>query len=52
MVLDVAINGGANVVVTNNVQDFAPAAKWFGLQVMTPREFLLERRKGESADEG
>ncbi|MGH9598263.1 MAG: hypothetical protein ACRD27_00250, partial [Terracidiphilus sp.] len=52
MVLDVAINGGANAVVTNNVKDFAPAAKRFGIPVMTPKELLLELRKEEPLHEG
>ncbi len=45
MVLDLAINGHADVVVTNNVKDFAPAAARFGIKVLTPREFLIEIRK-------
>lgn len=48
MVLDVAINGCADVVVTNNVKDFAPAAERLGIRVLTPREFLIEIRKGGS----
>jgi predicted nucleic acid-binding protein len=48
MVLDVAINGHADVIVTNNISDLAPAAERFGIQVMTPRDFLIEFRKGES----
>jgi predicted nucleic acid-binding protein len=48
MVLDVAINGHADVIVTNNVKDFALAAERFGLQVLTPRELLIAFRKGES----
>lgn len=46
MVLDVAINGQADVVVTNNVKDFAPTARRFGIKVLTPRDFLTEIRKG------
>lgn len=46
MVLDVAINGRADIVVTNNVKDFAPAAAAFGIGVQTPRQFLTEFRKG------
>jgi putative PIN family toxin of toxin-antitoxin system len=46
MVLDVAINGHADVIVTNNVKDFAPAAGRIGIQVLTPREFLIEAWKG------
>lgn len=46
MVLDLAINGHASVVVTNNVKDFLPAARNFGIQILTPRELLTEIRKG------
>jgi putative PIN family toxin of toxin-antitoxin system len=46
MVLDVAINGHADAVITNNVKDFAIAAGRFGIRVLTPRGFLTEIRKG------
>ena len=46
MVLDVAINGGADVVITNNVKDFSPAAAGFGIKILTPGEFLAELREG------
>ncbi len=52
MVLDVAINGHADAIVTNNLKDFSPAAERFGIQVMTPRDFLIEFRKGESHHAG
>ena len=48
MVLDVAINGYADAVVTNNIKDFLAAAERFGIQVLTPRDFLIAFRKGES----
>jgi predicted nucleic acid-binding protein len=48
MVLDVAINGQADAVVTNNIKDFRAAAERFGIQVLTPRDFLIAFRKGES----
>ena len=48
MVLDVAINGQADAVVTNNIKDFRTAAERFGIQVLTPRDFLIAFRKGES----
>jgi putative PIN family toxin of toxin-antitoxin system len=50
MVLDVAINGRADVVVTNNVRDFLPAAD-FGIRVLTPRDLLVELRQREASDE-
>jgi putative PIN family toxin of toxin-antitoxin system len=48
MVLDVAINGDADAIVTNNIKDFRAAAERFGIQVLTPREFLIAFRKAES----
>jgi putative PIN family toxin of toxin-antitoxin system len=52
MVLDVAINGNAHVVVTNNMKDFAVASR-FGIRVLTPKEFLIAFRREETdhADE-
>jgi len=47
MVLDVAINGQADAVVTNNIKDFRVAAERFGIHVLTPREFLIAFRKAE-----
>lgn len=40
MVLDVAINGKADVVVTNNMKHFWEAAMRFHLEVRTPAELL------------
>jgi predicted nucleic acid-binding protein len=48
MVLDVAINGEADAVVTNNIKDFRAAAERFGIQVLTPREFLIAFKKEET----
>ncbi len=45
MVLDVAINGRADAIVTVNVRDFCKAAEIFGIAVCTPRTFLLENLK-------
>jgi putative PIN family toxin of toxin-antitoxin system len=45
MVLDVAINGSADVIVTNNTRHFREAAERFGLQVLTPAELLTRVRK-------
>lgn len=41
MVLEAAVNGGANVIVTFNIRDFAAAAR-FGVRAMTPGETLAE----------
>ena len=42
MVLEAAINGRADVLVTHNVSDFAAAARRFGLRVVTPGALLEE----------
>lgn len=52
MVLDVANNGNANAVVTNNVRDFAAPADAFGIQTLTPRDFLISFRRGEPDNAG
>ena len=44
--LELAVAGHANAIVTHNVKHFAEAER-FGIAVMTPREFL--RRIGEEA---
>ena len=43
MVLEAAINGLADVLVTHNIRDFLPAAVNFGIEVMTPGRILRER---------
>ena len=40
MVLEAAINGAADALVTYNIGDFAPAADRFGLSVLRPAELL------------
>jgi putative PIN family toxin of toxin-antitoxin system len=42
MVLEAAINGNADALVTHNVKDFLEAASKFGLRVMKPGEVLKE----------
>ena len=44
IVLDAAVNGRADALVTHNLADFAQAAPRFGLVVLRPGE-LLERMK-------
>ena len=46
MVLETAVNGQADGLVTFNRRDFLPAADRFGLPVMTPRA-VLERLRDE-----
>jgi putative PIN family toxin of toxin-antitoxin system len=38
MVLEAAVNGRANLLITFNVRDFGTAPARFGIEVMTPRE--------------
>jgi predicted nucleic acid-binding protein len=47
MVLDVAIAGGADALVTNNAKHFVAAGRRFGIPALTPAELLIEMRKGE-----
>jgi hypothetical protein len=42
LVLEAAVNGAADVLVTHNVRDFREAAPRFGLRVLLPREGLKE----------
>jgi len=42
MVLDAAINGRADVIVTHNLRDFSPAASRFSLRVVSPASFIEE----------
>lgn len=44
MVLETAINGRADALVTYNLRDFMPAAGQFGLRVLRPGELLKEIR--------
>ena len=46
MVLDVAINGRAEALVTNNTKHFFGAGRRFGIPVISPAELLEKRRKG------
>ena len=45
MILDVAINGNAEAIVTNNTKHFREAAERFELAVWTPAELLKKLRK-------
>ena len=40
MVLEAAVNGQADAIVTFNQKDFHPAAEMFGLQILPPREIV------------
>ena len=51
MILDVAINGQAAVIVTQNAKHFTPAARRYGVKVQSPAEFLVSlREKDENGD--
>jgi putative PIN family toxin of toxin-antitoxin system len=43
LVLEAAINGFADALVTHNVRDFLPAANHFGIEVITPGRIIKER---------
>jgi putative PIN family toxin of toxin-antitoxin system len=45
MVLESAVNGGADVLVTFNDRHLAAAARRFGIRVMRPREAWQEMRR-------
>lgn len=44
MVLETAVNGRADLLVTFNLDDFVAAAKRFGLRVVRPAEALSQLR--------
>jgi predicted nucleic acid-binding protein len=45
MVLEAAVNGRADAVVTFNLRDFSLAAERFGIAVMSPGEAVQRLRK-------
>jgi predicted nucleic acid-binding protein len=45
MVLDVAVNGNADAIVSNNTKHFREPAKRFRLDLLRPAELLNEFRK-------
>lgn len=45
LVLEAAVNGHAEALVTHNVRDFKHAAAEFGLRVLTPQMCLKEIRR-------
>jgi putative PIN family toxin of toxin-antitoxin system len=49
MVMDVAVNGGADALVTGNTKHFASAGKRFGIPVLSPTE-LLEQIRSRKQD--
>jgi predicted nucleic acid-binding protein len=45
MVLEAAVNGRADLLVTFNVRDFGPVPSRFGIEVMIPRNALERIRQ-------
>lgn len=45
MVLEVAVEAGADAIVTYNIRDFRGVEEKFGLRIVTPGAFLLELRE-------
>jgi putative PIN family toxin of toxin-antitoxin system len=45
MILESAVNGKADALITHNIADFRAAARGFGLPVMTPAELFKELKK-------
>jgi predicted nucleic acid-binding protein len=43
MVLETAVNGQANAIVTHNVSDFQPESERFGIPILTPRTIIKKR---------
>lgn len=47
MILDVAINGRADALVTQNTRHFKTPGERYGIHVLSPAELLRVRQKGE-----
>ena len=47
MILDVAINGRADALVTQNAKHFTTPGKQYGIHVLSPVELLTALKKGE-----
>jgi putative PIN family toxin of toxin-antitoxin system len=45
LLLEAAVNGQAEAIVTHNVTDFEPASSRFGVRILTPAQLLKELRK-------
>ncbi len=45
MVLDAAVSGGAEVIVTFNVRDYLPGTSQFDLEILTPEGFRRRLRR-------
>ena len=47
MVLEVAVGGEAEMIVTHNIKDFAEVEERFGIRVVRPGEFLAELKEAK-----
>jgi putative PIN family toxin of toxin-antitoxin system len=45
LMLEAAVNGQAEAIVTHNVTDFEPASARFGVRILTPAQVLKELAK-------
>ena len=45
MILEAAINGGAEAIVTFNLSDFLSAGRRFGIRIVRPGDLLRENRR-------
>jgi putative PIN family toxin of toxin-antitoxin system len=45
LILEVAVNGRAEAIVTHNVRDFQPVLRMFGIPVKSPAQILKELSK-------
>ncbi len=45
MVLEAAVNGGADAVVTFNLRDYGNAAAQFGVEVLLPRDAIMRIKR-------
>jgi predicted nucleic acid-binding protein len=45
LLLEAAVNGQAEAIVTHNVTDFEPASARFGVRILTPAQILKELAK-------
>ena len=49
MILECAVQSGAESIVTMNVRDFVPAKKQYGIEIETPSECLVRLFYGEKS---
>ena len=45
LVLEAAVNGNADALITHNLRDFEPTTRLLGVRVLLPRDVLKELRK-------